>query len=104
MIAFGTLFCPILDLIDYIKAISADAGYRKTFEQNVLDGYDVPVYISKKINGEFKIVPKRWVVERNFTWLNNARRLAKDFEITVLSAESFIKIANVGQLLRSMCL
>ncbi|VXB81796.1 transposase [Enhydrobacter sp. AX1] len=37
-------------------------------------------------------------------WLNNARRLAKDFEITVLSAESFIKIAHITQLLRNMCL
>jgi transposase len=44
------------------------------------------------------------VVERNFAWLNNARRLAKDFEITVLSAESFIKIAHITQLLRNMCL
>lgn len=42
-----------------IKAISADAGYRKTFEQNVLDSYDIPVDISTKINGEWQIIPKR---------------------------------------------
>ena len=87
-----------------IKAISADAGYRKTFEQDVLEGYKIPVDISAKINGEWKIIPKRWIVERNFAWLNNARRLAKDFEMTVLSAESFIKIAHIAQLLRNMCL
>ena len=73
-----------------IEAISADAGYRKTFEQDVMNNHNIPVDISTKINGEWRIIAKRWVVERNFAWLNNARRLAKDFEITVLSAESFI--------------
>ena len=51
-----------------IKAISADAGYRKTFEQDVLEGYKIPVDISAKINGKWKIIAKRWVVERNFAW------------------------------------
>ena len=87
-----------------IEAISADAGYRKTFEQDVMNNHNIPVDISTKINGEWRIIAKRWVVERNFAWLNNARRLAKDFEITVLSAESFIKIAHITQLLRNMCL
>ncbi|MFK0578756.1 IS5 family transposase [Campylobacter jejuni] len=87
-----------------IEAISADAGYRKTFELDVMNNHNIPVDISTKINGEWRIIAKRWVVERNFAWLNNARRLAKDFEITVLSAESFIKIAHITQLLRNMCL
>ena len=87
-----------------IEAISADAGYRKTFEQDVMNNHNIPVDISTKINGEWRIIAKRWVVERNFAWLNNARRLAKDFEITVLSAESFIKSAHITQLLSNMCL
>ena len=91
-----------LQMYPTIKAISADAGYRKTFEQDVMNNHNIPVNISTKINGEWKIIAKRWVVERNFAWLNNARRLAKDFEITVLSAESFIKIAHISQLLRNM--
>ena len=93
-----------LQIYPTIKAISADAGYRKTFEQDVMNNHNIPVDISTKINGEWRIIAKRWVVERNFAWLNNARRLAKDFEITVLSAESFIKIAHITQLLRNMCL
>ena len=85
-----------------IQAISADAGYRKTFEKDVLDNYDIPVDISTKINGEWKIIPKRWIVERNFAWMNNFRRLTKDFEITVKSAESFVKIAHIAQILRML--
>ena len=91
-----------LQVYPTVKAISADAGYRKTFEQEVINNHNIPVDISTKINCEWKIIAKRWVVERNFAWLNNARRLAKDFEITVLSAESFIQIAHIAQLLRNM--
>ena len=56
----------VMKIYPSIQAISADAGYRKTFEKDVLDNYDIPVDISTKINGEWKIIPKRWIVERNF--------------------------------------
>ena len=94
----------VMKIYPSIQAISADAGYRKTFEKDVLDNYDIPVDISTKINGEWKIIPKRWIVERNFAWMNNFRRLTKDFEITVKSAESFVKIAHIAQMLRNLCL
>ena len=94
----------VMKIYPSIQAISADAGYRKTFEKDVLDNYDIPIDISTKINGEWKIIPKRWIVERNFAWMNNFRRLTKDFEITVKSAESFVKIAHIAQMLRNLCL
>lgn len=36
--------------------------------------------------GTFKPEPKRWVIERTFTWLGRNRRLAKVFERTIASA------------------
>ena len=57
-----------LQIYPTIKAISADAGYRKTFEQDVMNNHNIPVDISTKINGKWKIIAKRWVVERNFAW------------------------------------
>ena len=39
------------------------------------------------------MLPKRWVVERTFGWINRARRLAKDFEATIESALAWLLIA-----------
>jgi transposase len=37
----------------------------------------------------FVVDPRRWVVERFFAWINRNRRLAKDFEASIASAEAF---------------
>jgi hypothetical protein len=43
----------------------------------------------------FKLLPRRWVVERTVAWLNRNRRLAKDFEATIASAKTWLMIASV---------
>jgi putative transposase len=43
----------------------------------------------------FKVLPRRWVVERTFGWLNRYRRLAKDYERTSSSSETMIQIAMI---------
>ena len=54
----------------------------------------------------FKLLPRRWVVERTIAWLNRNRRLAKDFERTIESATTWLFIASVNQITRriaSLC-
>ena len=48
----------------------------------------------------FVLVPRRWVVERTFAWLGRNRRLAKDFEATIESAEAWLLIASIQLLTR----
>jgi transposase len=55
-----------------------------------------------QIKYEFKILPKRWRVERTFAWLINYRRLAKDYEITTTSEESYVEISYIAFLLRRL--
>ena len=49
---------------------------------------------SDKAKG-FEVIPRRWVVERTFAWLGRCRRLAKDWEKTILFAESWLFIAHI---------
>src|SRR5215467_10308989 len=45
-------------------------------------------------------LPIRWTVERTFAWLGRCRRLSKDREKSVLSSESFIKLAMIQLMFR----
>jgi putative transposase len=49
---------------------------------------------------EFKVLPKRWIVERTFGWLGRYRRLSKDYEEQSKSEETFIYLAMIGLMLR----
>ena len=48
----------------------------------------------QKVN-TFKLLPMRWIVERNFAWLDNCRRLSKDYERLTASTEAFIYLAQI---------
>ena len=50
----------------------------------------------------FVLLPKRWVVERTFSWLNRWRRLSRDYEHRADSAESMVRIASIGRMLRHL--
>jgi transposase len=50
----------------------------------------------------FQVLPRRWVVERTFAWLNRDRRLAKDFEASIASAQAWIMIASIRLLARRL--
>ena len=50
----------------------------------------------------FKLLPRRWVVERTLAWLNRNRRLAKDFETSIASAKAWVYIASVQLLIRRL--
>ena len=51
------------------------------------------IEISKKLKDEWAVLAKRWIVERTASWINNAKRLAKDFKILMCSAENFVCIS-----------
>jgi len=50
----------------------------------------------------FVLVPKRWVVERSIAWFGRYRRLSKDYEYTTESAEAWVKVSAVSQMLRRL--
>jgi len=50
----------------------------------------------------FKVLPRRWVVERTFGWLCRNRRLSKDYERKCNTSETFIYLAMTRLMLRRL--
>jgi transposase len=41
----------------------------------------------------FQVLPRRWVVERTFSWIDHNRRMSKDYERLTATSEAFIYVA-----------
>ena len=86
-----------------IKKFCGDAGYRGTFVSEVKEQLGLGVDISEKIKPhQWEKLPWRWVVERTLSWFNHSRRLSKDYEISISSAEAMVKISHIHTLLKRL--
>ena len=87
-----------------IQSVLADSGYMgQPFAQGVQEilGQAVTVQIAKRSElHKFAVIPKRWVVERSFAWLEKNRRLWKNCERKLNTSLQFIHLAFLGLLLR----
>ena len=64
--------------------------------------YKIDLEVAGRIGPGFKVVPKRWVVERTFGWLNLRRRLSKDYEVLIRNSEAMIQVAFITVLIRRL--
>ncbi len=84
-----------------LEVISVDRGYSgKNFANAVKQvcGDGVRVEVIARNSQRFEQLPKRWIVERTFGWLNRFRRLSKDYEAYSEVSEAMI----YGSLIRLM--
>jgi transposase len=89
---------PIRGLYPWLRHVFADGGYAGDKLRDALAKLgDWTIEIIKRSDTAkgFVLLPKRWVVERSFAWLNRNRRLAKDVEATIKSAAAFLFAASV---------
>jgi transposase len=63
---------------------------------------DVTVEVVRRIDKEpgFKVLPRRWVVERTFAWLTRWRRLVRDYEARIDVSEAMNHVAAGSIMLR----
>ena len=88
-----------------LKVIWADGGYSGKLEEamrSLLPQRGVTLDIVRKPKGVkgFTLLPKRWMVERTFSWMMGHRRLCCHYENTASSAEALMQIAMIRLMLR----
>ena len=87
-----------------VQSLLCDSGYTgEPFVQGVqgILGGHVTVQIAKRSElHTFKVMPKRWIVERSFAWLDKNRRLWKNCERLLNTSLQFVHLAFLALLCR----
>lgn len=100
-----------IDMVDYyyditnhlsmLKKILVDGGYTgENFANaiNTLSGADVEVVKRSELH-TFAVLPKRWIVERSFAWIDKCRRLWKNCERKLQNSFQMFSLAFIRLLL-----
>ena len=83
-----------------IKHIWADGGYAGTLVAQSWRLWRCTLEIVKRTERHtFKVLPRRWVVERTFGWLGRYRRLSNDYERQAQTGETMVYLAMIRLML-----
>jgi putative transposase len=83
-----------------IQKIFADGGYLGELIEWVWIQFGWTLEIVKRNEAHtFKVLPKRWIVERTFAWLSFHRRMSKDYERLPESGIAFIQLSMIRLML-----
>jgi putative transposase len=97
----------VFGLYPFLLKLYADGGYQgpvfQTALHRVFRQIDVEIVKRSDAAKGFAVLPKRWLVERTFAWLNRCRRLAKDWECLNRKALAFLRLASIRLMLRKLC-
>ncbi len=85
-----------------VDKVLADGGYTgESFGNAVKNLINADVEIAKRSEvHKFTVIPKRWIVERSFAWLEKYRRLWKNCERLILSSMAMIHLVFIRILLK----
>lgn len=82
--------------------VFCDGGFKKVFGAHC-EALGVTTEVVNRIaSGRFEVLPRRWVVERTWSWLMNHRRLQVDYERNPKVTEGFVWAAHARLLLRRL--
>jgi putative transposase len=87
----------------FLRHVFADGGYAGDKLKDALakiGTWSLEIIKRSDAAKGFVLLPRRWVVERTFAWLNRNRRLAKDFERTIESATAWLFLASIQMITR----
>lgn len=94
------------DRFPRLKKILADGGYRgEALSDKVMNTLGCELSIVLRPNEsskKFSVIPKRWIVERSFAWIENFRRVALDYEFFSQSSLAMLQIAFSAIMLKKL--
>jgi putative transposase len=87
-----------------LRRVWADAGYGGALVCWTQEAFAWVLDIVKRKERQagFKVLPKRWIVERTFSWFIRNRRLSRDYERLPQTSEAFIDIAMIRLMSRRL--
>lgn len=85
-----------------LARVWCDGGFKSAFAAHCADQGVVAEVVNKIHPGRFEVLPRRWVVERTWSWLMNQRRLQVDYERDPVTTEGFVWAAHSRLLLRRL--
>ena len=96
------MFAACKDNLTRVIKVLADGGYTGgAFASSVLSAIGASVEIAKRNElHKFAVIPKRWVVERSFAWLDKCRRLWKNPERKLNTSLNMVVLAFLALLLK----
>ncbi len=89
--------------LESMQLIWVDQGYQgENFARVIEQMCGAKVEVVKRTEAGFVVLPKRWIVERTFGWLNQNRRLSKDYELLPEMSEAMIQGAMIRIMLQRL--
>jgi putative transposase len=87
-----------------LRRVWVDGAYRGQLLDWAWHQRRLTLQVVQRADGQrgFVVLPRRWVVERTFAWLSQARRLSKDYEELPTSSEAIIYITMIRLMLRRL--
>ena len=95
-------YCDVTDNLSQIKKVLVDGGYtgqKFADEINKISSAEVEVVKRNELH-TFSVLPKRWIVERSFGWLDECRRLWKNCERLLQNSFQMVSLAFILIILR----
>ena len=90
--------------LNEVRSLLVDGGYTgEPFATAVQEKLRATVQVAKRNElHAFAVMPRRWIVERSFAWLEQSRRLWKNTERQLNTSLQFIHLAFLAVLLKRL--
>ena len=120
----GNLLAPLTHKFNMLKKLWVDMGYQSKYLKELASSYGIDIEVVKRppsrfwvpndvknieeylkscgieVSAGFKVLPRRWVVERTFAWIGRYRRMSKDYEFLPHTQETFMYLALAKTMLK----